>query len=252
MKFLIVGDVHGYFDQFFIALNRSKRLVKYDAIIQLGDFGIYPDISAVAMNKFRRQYCVNSDIYFIDGNHENHNFLFDNCEKLKECGFYYCNRGSVREFDGSRLGFFGGALNVDRPQETFNVPDDDEINKGIDNFINIDVLFTHSCPGNCGIGMMGDPYFLSSIKKYIDKSGYKSSELLDSGDLWLKRLWDNIKKPRVHAFGHFHTNRYKKLNGVDHYCYDTISGRSKFLVTVYDTKTKSINTYDYIDIRRKK
>ena len=249
MKILLVGDVHGEFQKFYWFINKVKKEYSYDMVIQVGDFGIMSSRDFEYLTKCAKSFTgFKKPIHFIDGNHESHQYILDTHTYLQKYGIYYQSRGSVMNIDNKNICFFGGALNVDRPQEydddISNVPSKNEIDAGINIFntlSHIDLFVTHTCPASVGIGVPGHPMFLDGIEKYVKGFGYKPSPLNDSGDMWLTDLWNGMTvKPLNHVFGHYHMDRYKMVGDTHHYCIDMLSCRMYPKVFIYDTDKNEI------------
>lgn len=108
---VFLGDVHGFFDR--VADVSHLYEGNATAIVQVGDFGYYPQtLSRLA------QYHFPTPIYWIDGNHEYYPLitpLWDKTEPVKVLpNVYYVPRGCVVELDGVRIGCLGGAASVDK------------------------------------------------------------------------------------------------------------------------------------------
>lgn len=121
-RVLLAGDVHGN-SRWVGTLCKLARIHGCDAILQLGDFGYWPHTAD------GRQFLEHVDwhaerndiecIYWIDGNHENHDALrlldpiADGTVPVGErCR--YLPRGLRWVWSGVRFGALGGAFSVDR------------------------------------------------------------------------------------------------------------------------------------------
>lgn len=243
MRLLFVGDIHGSWTQFLQYLKNCERF-EYDAVVQVGDFGVYPgDMKMLYILK--NKFGITKPIHFIDGNHEDHEYLFSNPKNLEKNGLFYHRRGTVTLFGSSVIGWFGGAFNVEKSQEVgpwgANYPTPSDVQVGIDTFnlYDIDVLVTHSCPSDIGVGMKGTSFFNETIKKFIVDHGYPASPLNDSGDYPLQQLWKGlIKKPKYNIFGHFHKIHEKLVGDTTFMCIG--SNVNGFLPCIYDTETKEV------------
>ena len=125
MKICFVGDVHGGFDNLeFIANN-----IDCDIVMQLGDFGLWTDCVNDLPTYYKRKY--NKPVYFVDGNHDNHDFL----GKVKENhsdwksgieladNLVWMPRGSSLEIAEKRFFFCGGADSIDKEYRLAYYPD---------------------------------------------------------------------------------------------------------------------------------
>jgi len=125
-RLLICGDLHGDERAFLHALD-AARFARCEAILQLGDFGIW------AHTRVGRRFLERASaeleeagipLVFVDGNHEN----FDTLHRWKmyaakagpfinPCpGIFYAPRGCSWVWSGVRLLACGGAASVDRDQ----------------------------------------------------------------------------------------------------------------------------------------
>jgi hypothetical protein len=157
-RLLVAGDVHGdaaWFD----ALCRRAAEKGCDAILQLGDFGYWPHLPGGA--RFPRRVSTlatnfDLDVYWIDGNHENHAALRalpvdedGRIEIVKRC--WYLPRGHRWTWNGVRFGALGGAFSIDWrsrragssswPEEVTTTDDVEAL--GSDS---LDVLVAHEAP----------------------------------------------------------------------------------------------------------
>lgn len=143
----IVGDIHADWASLNHMINRAKP----EIILQVGDFGYWPDSYPLSNIKLG-----NCEIYFADGNHEHHDRL-DDIRKSNNFvvhpGITYMPRGSIMYLpNGSKCLFIGGAVSIDQHmrkefinwfrQETIseidiqNLPDVDDI----------DIVISHTAP----------------------------------------------------------------------------------------------------------
>lgn len=123
MKVLFAGDWHAgtEFGQATIDLAADRGI---DRIIQVGDFGYWPRIEqgaafleAVSAHAVRRGV----SIWFCDGNHEDHDSLphDSQVDPLEvAASIHWVPRGTVLDWAGKRLLFFGGAVSIDQDSRT--------------------------------------------------------------------------------------------------------------------------------------
>jgi hypothetical protein len=184
-KALILGDVHGR-DLYLanaIALARAKGL---DAIIQVGDYGYWPG-HADSMTE-----PMGLPVYWVDGNHENHEQLKQFREPVNEIAenLYYIPRGTVHEIQNKQVLFMGGAYSIDKeyrtpgldwfPEETIGWADMQRA-MGHDK---ADIVIAHDCPAE--IPILTDTYQASIQNRSL-----------------LSMLLDNYR-PEYWFFGHYH------------------------------------------------
>lgn len=274
-KILILGDLHcQYNDLNSVMKNVDFNLnIKYNFAIQVGDFGFLPkcfDIfkqmsSKKIYDKKTKSYTFehsplkfHKPVYVIDGNHEDHEWLKEHyqTDNWKDVhNIIYQPRGSYIEVDGCKIGFIGGALNVDQKQtgSTAKGTTNFILNKEIELAANtwnsiggVDIVISHSCPANMGIGLQGSPIFNETIVKYIIDAGHPSCDPNDCGELALKSLYSKLNvKPKHWFFGHFHKTMSKVVGETEFICVGTTdsSDHKKFVNPfIYDTVAK---TYEF-------
>jgi hypothetical protein len=164
-RLLVAGDVHGdaaWFD----ALCRRAQDLGCDAVLQLGDFGYWPHLPGGAKFPRRVSSCATRfdlDVYWIDGNHENHAALRalrtgdgGAIEIADRC--WYLPRGHRWTWGGMRFGALGGAFSIDWrsrrpgsswwPEEVTTAEDVEALGSGA-----LDVLVAHDAPA--GVPLQG-------------------------------------------------------------------------------------------------
>lgn len=164
-RLLVAGDVHGdaaWFD----ALCRRAAKHGCDAVLQLGDFGFWPHLPGGAKFPRRVAACATKfdiDVYWIDGNHENHAALRalgagedGRIDIADRC--WYLPRGHRWTWHGVRFGALGGAFSIDWrsrrpgrswwPEEVTTAEDVETLGSGA-----LDVLVAHDAPA--GVPLQG-------------------------------------------------------------------------------------------------
>lgn len=252
MKIILVGDIHGRFTGLSDIVRNAANNHGCEVAIQVGDFGFHKGM-------FKALPVFHIPTYAIDGNHEDHSWLFTNKKVWKQWSqnnnFHYMPRQTIQDFGNSTLAFFGGALNVDRPQfgsidkRTTNYPTFNETKEFVRKLNKldkpIDLMVTHSAPCKIGVGMKGHPFFQPFIQTQIhDKMGLDTGPIHDCGEPALKVLWEGLNhKPKEWVFGHFHQRTYKKVQETNFWCVgcgDDSDGMSYTLPFIYDTETKEM------------
>lgn len=249
-KILILGDSHGNIYDIYVLQKQVIALnIGIESCIQVGDFGFYSQV----FDKFN--YKLPLKTYAIDGNHEDHAWLKaqDHGAWDKNLNLKFVPRGTVLDISGSKIGFCGGALNVDRPQggstknRTTNYILNSEVLESIETFNKagrLDLMVTHSCPHSIGIGMTGHPMFFESIIKYCTEKGHDVGPNHDAGDAALREIWQALTvKPGVWAFGHWHQRLCKWVGCTDFYCVgssDGSDGKNYVNPFVYDTTSNKM------------
>lgn len=147
----IVGDLHG---NFMCLATLKEHLTPEDTVIQVGDFGFYPETIKEWMHLFEEYPCR---ILAIDGNHEDFNYLDTFDGELPEIApnLFRVSRGTVMEIEGKLFGFLGGGESVDKAFRKENVSwwkqervTDKDLQKLIENvnYRTLDFLITHVPP----------------------------------------------------------------------------------------------------------
>ena len=157
MGVYVRGDIHGKFDEI-LSFRDKMQLNKQDSIIILGDAGICWRNDKKDMNYYIKEweeYENTPMLYFIDGNHENFDILksltIDDGEGIISKHIHWLTRGIVKEFNGKKCLFIGGAESLDKLRRTEHlswwadesITDDDIKLIDVDKY---DYVFTHTCP----------------------------------------------------------------------------------------------------------
>jgi Icc-related predicted phosphoesterase len=177
-KILIVGDIHGKWNDF----NNLIEELTPDVILQVGDFGAWKDILVDKSIKNG-----STRIYFCDGNHEDHIFLKNSKQEILP-NIFYMKRGSVLTLSNNfNILFFGGAESIDKNLRTPGYdwfPEESITQKDLDNLPDnhIDMIISHTCP------------IEFRVKDVIHESSRHALSIV------LKRY-----KPDLWVFGHWHT-----------------------------------------------
>jgi hypothetical protein len=202
MKLTIMGDTHGEWG----ILNGWLNVQRPDILIVCGDFGYWPGIKEYSMKRIKNPV---TDIYWCDGNHENHHALAAKLIKGEDefiPNVFYMERGSVKDFPflGTTL-FLGGADSIDKewrtpghswfPEEILTIKQVEDCGfEGI-----VDTIISHTSPEEFDIKLKG---FDNKWKerKFTDPSRVALSLALE------------MYKPKNWYFGHWHTNQYGKYS----------------------------------------
>ncbi len=214
------GDIHGAIDQLFAEVLAFEEAlgVRFDAVLHVGDFGVWPDPSRV--DKATRRHDGAGDFsrwlkegrsaprptILIKGNHED--FAWIDQQPMRELlpGLRYLPNGQVHELiDGNetlRVGGLGGCFgpsNFERPSATLQGSakrhyTQDEIG-ALCGRMPIDILLTHDAPAGVrfdrhrrGIGYVSEARGLDEL---VSRT-----------------------QPRVCFFGHHHTRIDVEVAGV--------------------------------------
>lgn len=156
-RLLVAGDVHGNLAWMRTLCDLAAQH-GCDAVLQLGDFGYwphYPDGVRFLQHVSRHATHTGLNVYWIDGNHENHDAL---AALAPRDGFItvserclYVPRGHRWTWRGVRFGALGGAFSIDWrdrepgkswwPEEIPTVEDVERLGTAP-----LDVLVTHEAP----------------------------------------------------------------------------------------------------------
>ena len=209
----LIGDIHGDITQIMKENlhNNGIKISRNDVLIVLGDFGIM--FKDTEQQRLALDYIgqLNYYVAFIDGNHENFDYLKslpivtkwgNKVHKLNNRCFHLL-RGNIYKIEGHKYLCFGGATSIDRAYRTLgesywleeepSFVDINTLGKSIkDNSIeHIDFILTHTC-SNLVLHKM------KSIKPIDD--GCKTRLVLD-------KVYDLLKDiNHVWFYGHFHTH----------------------------------------------
>lgn len=205
---LLLGDIHGNAGVLRQAINIAREAHAV-AIIQLGDFGMFPD-----NENWFRENTSNSHIpiYFIDGNHDDCSRWVQYTEITRiwdDRELFYVPRGTVMNLDGRTIAFMGGAGSIDKKMRleadmhwdaNENISDD-HISCLLNNATGkkIDMLLTH-CPPDSVIQKNFDP--LNKLWFGVDINW------TDPNQKVIENIWQVLDYPNIYS-GHMH----KRIQG---------------------------------------
>lgn len=200
---ILLGDIHGETQALWQAINYASK-TDATAIIQLGDFGMFPN-NEKSFYLLAEQSPV--PIYFIDGNH-------DDCKRWCQytditriwdnIDLFYIPRGTVFELDGRTFAAMGGAASIDKdirlqynwhwdeyenisPEETLRLRENAEGKK-------VDIFLTH-CPPNSVIEQHFDARDKLRFGVGLDWKDYNQDVI--------EHMWKMLDYPYVYS-GHMH------------------------------------------------
>lgn len=157
-RIMLLGDTHGDIEAVKTAAKAARNL-QMPYIIQVGDFGFWPHEPSGAEFLEKASEVlqeVGVQLFFIDGNHENFDMLYEiplQKNGLRETAPNITHiprgtRGRIGEFE---FGFLGGGVSIDRAyrvlgkswwrQEEILAEDVEKLGEG-----KLDVLVTHDTP----------------------------------------------------------------------------------------------------------
>lgn len=252
MRVLIVGDVHGQHRKLAALVRQVEADYRIGAAIQVGDFGFTRALLA-RRGETRVAYAV--PLHVIDGNHEDHAWL-QRALVLgaartwqNECNLIYQPRPSVAEIGGGRVGFLGGALHADRPQQhnllsgfpNYILRRQREAAVALFNRERPELIVTHSCPAGIGIGLRGSAELEPSVGEHVVRAGFAAGPPDDCGEEELNRLWTGLAyRPRAWVFGHFHRPHRVTIGGTDFVCAGDELEDPRRTLLLWDTREKRI------------
>jgi len=164
----VTGDCHGIFHRLsFKNWPLSRQLSKEDCVIVAGDCGLIfhpaqtPD--EIWWTKWLKTRPF--EIYYIDGNHDNH-WLLNELPREQRFGgmvgkiadnIYHLRRGEIYEIQGKKILTFGGATSIDKnrrvagvswwPEEVPNYGDMDHCLDSMEKHnYRVDYVIAHTCP----------------------------------------------------------------------------------------------------------
>jgi len=214
-KVLVVGDIHGDWGRF-NALLTTKRP---DIVLQTGDFGWWPkmEVSKPVLYGNQKKWLLNgvkpssADVYFCDGNHEDHEDLFQLGTIVPMYDHvFHAGRGSILTLpDGRVVLFAGGAESVDKNSRTAGhdwFPEETIKSHDLDKMMShdrVDIVISHTCP--------------TSFLKHLRKGNI--AKVNDPSCKALEYVLDKYK-PKQWFFGHWHMQKEGFDKGCKWQCLD--------------------------------
>lgn len=193
-RLLIAGDTHGNL-QWIGSLSKLASRNGCDAVVQLGDFGFWPDPTLMRRNghaeiNHRWLDAVNNvaalhGVHWlvIDGNHDAHPLARDAFQannlgqRSVRDRIVWADRGAVWEWAGTRFGALGGAVSIDRALRTEGRdwwPTERISRADVDLLVEragpagLDVLFSHDAPRlPAGLRPITDPVLATACAESI-------------------------------------------------------------------------------------
>lgn len=161
----VTGDIHGDW-------NRLQDIIiylesTYDSVTLLvaGDFGIWDIENVIELRVLSNTFRSNTQIFFVDGNHENYDILHQypiidkfggQVQEINQKVFRIM-RGSIVNINGYSVLGFGGATSTDKeyripfiswwPGEQWNQKDRERLYELLDTSnLYVDIVLTHEAP----------------------------------------------------------------------------------------------------------
>ncbi len=252
MRVLLVGDVHGRYEQLADLLRQVQADYHIGAAIQVGDFG-FDKAGMARVHERRIRYAV--PLHVIDGNHEDHRWLRHALQSgaaetwREELNLIYQGRPSTARIGASTVGFLGGALHVDRPQRhnvfsrapNYILRRQREAAAALFNRERPELIVTHSCPARIGIGLRGAHHHEHAIGQHIRAAGFDPGPQADCGETELGKLWYGLAyRPRAWGFGHFHRAHEATIEGTRFVCLGDPFDSSGGTLVLWDTEERKL------------
>ena len=186
----VTGDTHGEIDITKLSVDgfpQQKNLSKADYLIVCGDFGLVWDGSKREM--WWRKWLSDKSFttLWIDGNHENFEYLLDFPVvdmfggKVREItsSIYHLERGQVLTIDGKKFFVMGGASSHDKEYRKEHVswwkeelPSNEEMEAAIDaldaNGWSVDYVLTHCAPRSVQL-MLASWYENDALTGFLER-----------------------------------------------------------------------------------
>lgn len=204
----LLGDIHGNFRRFW---NIVQEIREEDTIIQVGDFGAWPQLEE-SFNKAKWAHPARrkGDIFFIDGNHDYIPMLPVDAPEMVEVwkNTWFMPRGYVGMVEDKRTLFLGGSKSVDRkwrhcgsldhgwfPEEQLT---NEQAHRAVANalaFGKIDLMITHTPPA-----------FIA--QKHLSPDGLRWFDIdpntwKDESAELVQWVWNQLGQPKL-VSGHLH------------------------------------------------
>ena len=167
MTIYVTGDTHGGLNMKKLESKRfpeGKRLTKNDYVVIMGDFGVWQNKRAYNFLFWLEDKPFTT--LFVEGNHEDYNFLktfpevdmFGSKVRKISNSIYQLKRGEIYNIDGYKVFTFGGARSIDRftacrqegidwfPEEECTYEEECyALNNLEKNNNKVDLIFAHTC-----------------------------------------------------------------------------------------------------------
>lgn len=223
-RLFVLGDTHGNLDWIRSAAKQARRL-NCHAIVQLGDFGLWPDMRvmrnegrAVLNERFLDAVAGSfahhqMRLLFLDGNHDAHELArakypadaVTGIRAIRDGVISWADRGSVWDWHGVKFGALGGATSIDKDARVEGRswwPTEEITEVELQTLLDrangsVDVLLTHDAPALVPtLPPLSDPVMRARCERSMSM---------------VARAVDALK-PQVLLHGHLHV-RYSGLIG---------------------------------------
>lgn len=216
---LVQGDTHGNTNAIGHAFAQAQRQ-QAELVIQVGDFGygwkIRDSRCAFTDKVSRYAQAYDLDLWWIDGNHENFDYLeavgaFGADEPVEVAPrVWYVPRGTLLPVGDSRCLFVGGAYSVDKPYRTPHQswwPQEELTGGQVERALqheNVDVIFSHDV---CNTGFRAALSLAADGNEDLDHLVWKNDRTFPEARrnrMALEAIYEH-HHPRLLVNGHYHS-----------------------------------------------
>lgn len=202
MKTLYIGDSHSRWNSLFLLIDLAKKYMPdIERVVSVGDFGFWPRIN----NQYLEE---KTEIFFIDGNHEDHLFLNQKEEKpyIPHENYNKCFHIPRGYFEGG-ISYLGGAFSIDKDDRILNETyfteeevTEEDVKQTIQNAKNntVNVLVTHDTSSSGFFNMKKSFHLNEELEKKSEETRMKIQLVLEA------------LSPKLHIHGHWH--QYQRYN----------------------------------------
>lgn len=209
-NYLIAGDWHGHQSEADMVLTLAVKS-SIDTIIHVGDFGTYKKHQGFLDTTQRILAAHNIRIYFLDGNHEDFDYLYSipllsNGLRAVRDNIFHIPRGFRWSWEGVSFMGLGGAasINVEKLKkegtwwEQEALTDEDILNASLPG--KVDVMFTHDSPVTASNSIANSADEQSAV---LERFGPRSVRYCIEHRNRLAQV-TNIVTPKILYHGHYH------------------------------------------------
>ncbi len=237
-KLTIISDIHGAFKAFDTIAEKTNA----NYIIQCGDFGVWNSDT-----KHFLKYSGKAPVYWIRGNHENHDMLDnifgkdDGNHKIQAMkseyfphvdNIFLCNSGTVLKLGNKKVLVLGGADSIDKARRIEfsswwrqEIPSK-ECQENVLNadYSDIDIVVSHTAPA-----FVVEKMPLINTHLFTDEANYH-----DPTTDYLEECYKSIKsknnKLKQWVYGHFHMSFNYKSDDCNFTALNTLNPHNVHLI----------------------
>ncbi len=188
----VTGDTHYPIDAGKLYKSKTdfalSKLQRSDCLIVLGDFGLFwKKRDKHNAKNMRKVQALPYTLLFVDGNHENFDWLeefpIEECfgGKAQRCGgnILHLMRGEIYQIQGKTCFVCGGAMSHDIefrqphitwwPQEQVSAEEEWHACRNLDQAGTVDFILTHTCPDTIVQKMFGKVPSRNATERFLSK-----------------------------------------------------------------------------------